>query len=451
MDSFKKKSSRVKHLNTVQTVHELHTDELDKINKKHHDLPEKQKKLTLLKSELKKLESKPKNSKIISSIATLKDQIQTLEKEVLQVENNADILQYMSKVADIVVNYYDLTCGVYYNMSEDVDSVQKSNDIVDLTQIKKKDFIKKDTDKDQMTKELKELTELSQKSRKRKKDVRKRKIIPTTNSSKSILRYLTPITTTSSNPVEKQDNTINRASLQEKYLILTNKNHNFDKTKINKVVICQACDLNLEKTLIQLEGCYVCKNCGDFEYVSTENEFQNHKEITTEKQKYPYKKINHLKEKLNQFQSKESADIPDKICSIIRTDLRRAKIRQSECLPRDITKILKKHRLTSYYEHLQQIYCKISGSTPITLQREVEETIINMFQSMQESFRKHCPATRSNFLSYSYVLNKCFRILNMPEHAKYFNLLKSKDKLREQDIIWNKICRDMGWDFHSSF
>jgi hypothetical protein len=58
----------------------------------------------------------------------------------------------------------------------------------------------------------------------------------------------------------------------------------------------------------------------------------------------------------------------------------------------------------------QQIYCKITGSSPITLSREVETKIITMFQSMQESFQKYKADERSNFLSYSYVLNKLFKI-----------------------------------------
>ncbi len=67
-----------------------------------------------------------------------------------------------------------------------------------------------------------------------------------------------------------------------------------------------------------------------------------------------------IKEKLNQFQSKESADIPDNICLIIKSDLRKMRIREDQCTPLDIKKILKNHRLTPYYENLQQIYCKIS-------------------------------------------------------------------------------------------
>jgi hypothetical protein len=182
-----------------------------------------------------------------------------------------------------------------------------------------------------------------------------------------------------------------------------------------------------------------------------ESELPSHKELANEKQKYPYKKINHLKEKLNQFQSKESADVPDDICAIVRSDLRKMGLNPKNTTPPLIRKILKKHKWTNWYEHLQQIYCKVSGNKPITLSSDIEEAIINMFQAMQESFRFHCPKKRSNFLSYSYVLNKIFRILHMPEHAKYFGLLKSKEKLRDQDLIWSKICKDMQWDFYSSF
>ena len=38
----------------------------------------------------------------------------------------------------------------------------------------------------------------------------------------------------------------------------------------------------------------------------------------------------------------------------------------------------------------------------------------------------------------------------MNAHAKYFGLLKSPDKLREQDDIWYKICQDTHWQYHSS-
>jgi hypothetical protein len=74
-----------------------------------------------------------------------------------------------------------------------------------------------------------------------------------------------------------------------------------------------------------------------------------------------------------------------------------------------------------------------------------------MFQAIQPSFHRYCPRDRFNFLSYAYVLNKLLRLLGMEKESKYFNLLKSKEKLRDQDAIWSKICKDMGWKYHSSF
>jgi len=81
---------------------------------------------------------------------------------------------------------------------------------------------------------------------------------------------------------------------------------------------------------------------------------------------------------------------------------------------------------------------------------EVEEQLCNMFLKIQEPFEKYCPAGRTNFLSYSYVTYKFCQLLGYNEYLPHFNLLKSKDKLRQQDKIWKNICNDMGWKFYPS-
>ena len=62
-------------------------------------------------------------------------------------------------------------------------------------------------------------------------------------------------------------------------------------------------------------------------------------------------------------------------------------------------------------------------------------------------FYKHCPKNRKNFLSYSYVLHKFVELLGLDEFLPSFPLLKSREKLHQQDLIWEKICRDLGWEF----
>ena len=66
-----------------------------------------------------------------------------------------------------------------------------------------------------------------------------------------------------------------------------------------------------------------------------------------------------------------------------------------------------------------------------------------MFLQIQEPFEKYKPPTRKNFLSYSYTLHKFFQILGLEEYTKYFTLLKSPEKLRQQDEIFRKIVAEM--------
>jgi hypothetical protein len=65
----------------------------------------------------------------------------------------------------------------------------------------------------------------------------------------------------------------------------------------------------------------------------------------------------------------------------------------------------------------------------------------------QLPFDKHCPTERKNFLSYSYVLYKFCELLSEDEYLPLFPLLKSKEKLFQQDCIWRQICKELRWEF----
>jgi hypothetical protein len=77
----------------------------------------------------------------------------------------------------------------------------------------------------------------------------------------------------------------------------------------------------------------------------------------------------------------------------------------------------------------------------------VEEKLRTMFKQIQPAFLKHCPKDRKNFLSYSYVLYKFFQLLGMDEYLRYFPLLKSREKIFAQEVIWRAICKELHWEF----
>jgi hypothetical protein len=112
---------------------------------------------------------------------------------------------------------------------------------------------------------------------------------------------------------------------------------------------------------------------------------------------------------------------------------------------------------SKYYEHIPHIINRLNGQNAPFMSRENEEKLRHMFREIQPAFKKYCPKGRKNFLSYSYCLHKMFQILGLHEFSKYFPLLKSADKLRQQDDIFKKIVAEMAqkdksvnWVFYPS-
>jgi len=69
---------------------------------------------------------------------------------------------------------------------------------------------------------------------------------------------------------------------------------------------------------------------------------------------------------------------------------------------------------------------------------------VTLFELLK-SYSNHI--MRKNFLSYSYVLHKFCQLLELDHLLKHFPLLKSREKLHQQDKIWKLICRDLQWEY----
>ena len=105
---------------------------------------------------------------------------------------------------------------------------------------------------------------------------------------------------------------------------------------------------------------------------------------------------------------------------------------------------MKTNNLQKYYKHIQQVYCDITGREPISISQQTEQKIIKMFRQIEQEYDKLC-LNRGKFLSYSYVLNKLFHMINMPDVANCFPLLKRKKHFLEHEKIFNEICTQLNW------
>ena len=210
--------------------------------------------------------------------------------------------------------------------------------------------------------------------------------------------------------------------------------------------LCEKCDIEMKFSPI--EALFFCEQCGFQEFVLIDSDKPSYKDPPREVTYYAYKRINHFNEWLAQFQAKESTEIPEDIFQAILEELKKERIVSVEDIKQvKIREILKKLRCTNFYEHVPYILNRINGKTAPVMSREIEEKLRFMFKEIQSSFVKHCPKTRSNFLSYSYVLYKFCELLELDDYLQCFPLLKNRDKLYNQDKIWERICTDLRWQF----
>jgi hypothetical protein len=242
----------------------------------------------------------------------------------------------------------------------------------------------------------------------------------------------------------------NKAILLDEYNKIVEKVINNTNKKL---LLCNNC--NIEKIVNTNDGTYICTKCGEVSYILYEIEKPNYKNINDENniQDNPYKRINHFNEWLVQIQGRETTDINNEVYQSIITEIKKNKELSCDLsllTNKQLKKILRKLNLNKYYEHIPFIINKLNGLPPPNISREHEEKFRAMFKEIQEPFTLYCPKDRKNFLSYSYVLHKFCELLELDELIVFFPLLKSRQKLKEHDYIWKKICQFLKWEFIDS-
>jgi hypothetical protein len=284
------------------------------------------------------------------------------------------------------------------------------------------------------------------------------------NNSKFIFEYFENKKNISNNDTK---NTSSKCQLVDQFFKIKNENlninENVNKNIVNKylcnidesfldinafvrpVDICQYC---FKGELIPLddEGVLICNICSVNVPYLIENEKPSYKEPPKEVCFYAYKKINHFKEILAQYQGKETTQIPIEVIELIKQQIKKERIDLEQLTHYKTKEILKKLGFNKYYEHIAFIKNKL-GIKPPVMSPELEETLCNLFMELQSPYAKNCPDYRVNFLNYYYVLYKLCELLDEIQYLQDIPMLKDREKLIEQDETWKKMCEELNWEF----
>ena len=173
-------------------------------------------------------------------------------------------------------------------------------------------------------------------------------------------------------------NGTNKQNENKEHLLnyLSNLDESFIDT--NKYIynndVCQVCHGG-ELIPIEHEGIMVCNHCHKHVQYLVENEKPSYKEPPKEACFYAYKRINHFREILAQFQAKETTQIPEEVLENIKNQIRKERITLSQLNNKKAKEILKKLGYNKFYEHIPFIKDKL-GIKPPVMTQELEESFL---------------------------------------------------------------------------
>ena len=216
----------------------------------------------------------------------------------------------------------------------------------------------------------------------------------------------------------------------------------------NYVVQNDICDLCKQGEMIsqESEGLLICNICGYQKQFLLDYDKPSYKEPPKEVCFYAYKRINHFREIIAQFQAKETTQIPKEVMDNIKAQIKKERIAITDIDNIKAKDLLKKLGYNKYYEHIPFIKDKL-GIRPPIMTPELETKLCNLFMDIQQPYAKFCPDDRVNFLNYYYTVYKLCELLEETQFLPFFPMLKDREKRIEQDEIWKKICGELNWEF----
>lgn len=396
------------------TLDAQHNEKMKYFKELQKSLPNKKKILKQYEKEYQELiniKLENLNNAEIEKYMYYKQQIPNLKKEIEDIINKKLENEYLLNTGDLLFEYY--------NHIENADTITK----------------KKNIKKNKINKDDKSVLDFFQMK----------------NNSKNSDNNDFKIKETEQIQTDNKYSYLSKGKMLDKYLDITDNRYISDDNCLEyNNELCQNCLLD-NMIILHCKGVIVCENCGYQSYILIDSEKPSYKDPPKEISYFAYKRINHFNEWLAQFQAKETTDIPDNVYDSILLEIKKERIIDMRQLsPSKVREILKKLKLNKYYEHVPHIINRLNGIPPPVMSRETEEKLRMMFKEIQTPFIKYCPKDRKNFLSYSYVLHKFVQLLGLDEFLSCFPLLKSREKLHQQDKIWEQICLDLKWEFIKS-
>jgi len=241
----------------------------------------------------------------------------------------------------------------------------------------------------------------------------------------------------------------------------------------DKTPICPTCHTRKHMDFDEGRAEWVCMQDGHVMREHVDEAWCEYGENHGRESKSSYKRINHASETLSQIQGHEGTIIDPAVerAMMEEVEKHRAFLTLDQINWDMIGMWLKKHKYNHWSEHIPLIHYRITGRRRVQFVDNQETTLKDMFKAVQKPYDERPPHIRKkcNFPSYAFIFHKSAE-LKAYEHeqaaqtvggqererelekarqwqylSQFFRLLKSPDKIREHQQVWEYFCDCLGW------
>lgn len=244
-------------------------------------------------------------------------------------------------------------------------------------------------------------------------------------------------------------------SLKQEMIELSKKYIDFTEEKEQ----IEQCDCG-NSEMIEDNAEQICVNCGKTKFMNITLSCFADNERVSYSQKYKYKKINHFKDTIRQFQGIQNKHIDKKVLVDLKDALEKDKI-IDQSLVNPYYKLTKEHlRIymdhtghNKYYEDINLIFNHFTGRECPTISEDIYSKIIEDFEKLVQMFisisSNEDKIERTNFLNSQYVLYQLLKRYNYHCVESDFALPRSIKCRVDQENIFIMLCDKLHWSYIS--
>ena len=224
------------------------------------------------------------------------------------------------------------------------------------------------------------------------------------------------------------------------------------KNEKNATLICECGNNNF----IYTDNTMTCENCSIETVIqSVQNSFKDIDRLNMS-QKYKYKKKVHFRDTINQYQGKQKNKLSDdKVYKDLEEHFLKMGLiningktwyeRHSKITKDIVYMVLGETNNNKRYEDINYIHNYFTG-IPCPDISKLEYTLLQEFDMIVDVYES-LNVDRKNFLNSKYVLYQLLRINGIKVDDKDFDLLKTRERLLEHDLIWQDICNKLEYPY----